>query len=555
MGFKDPQTAISARDALTRLMVSVLDQERPPYRYGTVDFINPDGRTCAVKFDPADDAITVTMGAVQPTSVGQVVRVSGRPGDLFISDVIGKAATTDAPSVNLVAPSPFTFTAEIHAVHAWWAVVPEASKYQIELADDASFTVNVRSFDTVSRQFRLGDLPAGQSIYARVRGMTGGGVGPWSVTKSVVVQDFHEQQFSDGTPPESSPQPVITGTLGWLMAEWVATPNPDLVTYEIHVSTVSGFTPSSSTKLGETTSTFYSVAALPSGGRLAYDTTYFIRLIAKDADGAAPVGAQGSGQIERVDTGDAGNIGDTGDGRAPSASPAVGKVTAGIGFLYVQWEHVTNNDALTYDVHVSTTPGFTPSPNTLVARTPSTYTFIRNQGPGEGSASLQYGVTYYIKLWARDYDGYASAPGREGFGATVRAVGEDVDDSSISADKLVEIYEREIIKSATQPGPLVELPAFTRASIAYLNKVEVASGVPRYPAGSSIFIEEGTTNLLPGSLVLGEELKTHQTVALGATTQTYTLSGQDVLPVDRLNPHGGDASRTTVGSTYHGGSA
>src|SRR5690606_34326811 len=49
--------------------------------------------------------------------------------------------------------------------------------------------------------------------------------------------------------------------------------------------------------------TFAPIETTPSGTPLSHGVTYYVRLVAKDADGKAPVGAQASGTISKV-TGD-----------------------------------------------------------------------------------------------------------------------------------------------------------------------------------------------------------------------------------------------------------
>jgi hypothetical protein len=73
-----------------------------------------------------------------------------------------------------------------------------------------------------------------------------------------------------------------------------------------------------------------------------------------------------------------------------------------------------------------------------VGQTPSTFTLIRAQGPGNNGDPLVNGTTYYVKIWARDVDGYAPAPGAQGFGAPLRAVADDINDNAISTIKMAD---------------------------------------------------------------------------------------------------------------------
>ena len=100
---------------------------------------------------------------------------------------------------------------------------------------------------------------------------------------------------SDGTPPAESPTPSVAGGPGYLYAEWAAVANADLVLYELHLSTTTGFIPDASTRAGETSGTSSVIATLGDGTPLERGETYFVRIVAKDADGAAPAGGEGSG--------------------------------------------------------------------------------------------------------------------------------------------------------------------------------------------------------------------------------------------------------------------
>ena len=115
---------------------------------------------------------------------------------------------------------------------------------------------------------------------------------------------------NDGLPVATSPTPVITPLFGALQVKWDAVTNVDSVTYEVHVSTTSGFTPdrplsgTSTTRVIQTEGTFAIVKTLPSGVSLNYDTLYYVRIVAKDFDGAAGPSTQASGTPSKVDNGD-----------------------------------------------------------------------------------------------------------------------------------------------------------------------------------------------------------------------------------------------------------
>lgn len=110
---------------------------------------------------------------------------------------------------------------------------------------------------------------------------------------------------SDGSAPSTSPTPTIVGLIQSLFVTWVGIGNADLVTYEVHLSTSSGFTPSAGTYAGETVGTRFVIGTLPgTTNKPLPGTTYFVKLIAKDEDGAAAAGAEGSGTPATVNSPD-----------------------------------------------------------------------------------------------------------------------------------------------------------------------------------------------------------------------------------------------------------
>ena len=105
--------------------------------------------------------------------------------------------------------------------------------------------------------------------------------------------------MTDGLAPATSPAPTVFGGVLSLFVTWVAVANPDPVTYEVHVSTSSGFTPGVGTFAGESRGTLFVIRHLPgTTNPPAYGTTYFVKVIAKDADGAAAASSEDSATPE-----------------------------------------------------------------------------------------------------------------------------------------------------------------------------------------------------------------------------------------------------------------
>lgn len=91
----------------------------------------------------------------------------------------------------------------------------------------------------------------------------------------------------DGYAPALSPTPRVSPTVGALLIRWQPVENHDPVVYEVHVSTNPDFEPDETTLFGESAGSSATINKLPDGTPLAYDTPYYIRIIAKDVDAPA----------------------------------------------------------------------------------------------------------------------------------------------------------------------------------------------------------------------------------------------------------------------------
>lgn len=108
---------------------------------------------------------------------------------------------------------------------------------------------------------------------------------------------------SDGSPPASSPTADAIGGLEIILVRWTPIVNADPVTYQVHISTTDGFAPDSSTLVGTTPASMFTIKALPGAApadpndpdprALLYDAVYYVKIVATDEDGAAAPGVQG----------------------------------------------------------------------------------------------------------------------------------------------------------------------------------------------------------------------------------------------------------------------
>jgi hypothetical protein len=100
----------------------------------------------------------------------------------------------------------------------------------------------------------------------------------------------------------------VQGGPGWLLAKWTAISNADPVWYDVYVSatdlgsTVGAWT--ATTKVGSIDGTFTFITKLGTGAALVYGTTYYVALIARDADGTATAAlpARGSAAMTKIPT-------------------------------------------------------------------------------------------------------------------------------------------------------------------------------------------------------------------------------------------------------------
>ena len=467
------ELAERTQSAIDSLAIQAGERTNPPYTYAEVVSFDYAAGTAVVTPNGDTNNITVRLGTILPTATGQTVRVEGQRGDRYISEVLGVATIGGAtPNAGTLTAPTLTAEAGVAAISASWTEVIGAFTYELQIATDAGFTTSLQTY--VLSQGNLAHIILGvsaQNLYfLRVRARaTGGGGGPYSATVSVTPLGG-ATSTSDGSAPTSSPAATVKGGIGYVSASWTEITNADNVTYEVHSSSVSGFTPSATTKNGETQGTSFFLSEFGDGTAFAYGQNIFVRLIAKDVDGSASAGAQGFAQMRQVDTGDAGQVSiyDWSDGNAPAASPTP-TVTSGMGYFYLDWTHVTNADPVSYELHLSTFNGFTPATNTLVNETPSAFGFIREQAAAQGGGELIHGQDYYIRITAKDSDGSASPGTQVGPVRILQVLATDVAPLSIGSAAIADaaILSAKIADLAVDSAKIADL-AVTNAKIATL---------------------------------------------------------------------------------------
>ena len=170
-----------------------------------------------------------------------------------------------------------------------------------------------------------------------------------------------------------------------------ATDNVGVARYNLHRGTTSGFTPSAANRIAQPVSSPYADGGLAPG-------TYFYKLTAEDA----------AGNVGPVSNTATATVADTTAPTAPTGLAAAG----GAGQAALSWTAATDNVGVSrYNVHRSTTSGFTPATANRIAQ--PTGTSYTDTGLATG--------TYYYKVTAEDAAGNVGAASSAGDGDRERA--------------------------------------------------------------------------------------------------------------------------------------
>jgi len=188
----------------------------------------------------------------------------------------------------------------------------------------------------------------------------------------------------DTQAPSAPSSLAATGSITGAQLSWSpSTDNVGVVRYNVHRSTTSGFTPSAANRIAQPTGTSYTDTTAAG--------TYFYKVIAEDAAGnVGPASNEAGATI-------------TGDTQAPSAPTGLSAAVAG-STVNLSWTAATDNvGVVRYNVHRSTTSGFTPSTANRIGQ--PTGTSYADSGVAAG--------TYYYKVTAEDAAGNVGNPSSE----------------------------------------------------------------------------------------------------------------------------------------------
>ncbi len=179
----------------------------------------------------------------------------------------------------------------------------------------------------------------------------------------------------DSEPPTAPTNVNATGSFGQVQLSWTAaTDNVGVTHYNIHRSTVASFLPNQENRVAQVATTSHLDAPLAPG-------VYFYKVVAEDAAGLqGPPSNAASGTVPA-------------DSQAPTAPAGLTATVQGGNNVDLAWTASTDNVGVArYNVHRSTTAGFTPGTGNRIAQpTGASYT---DSGLSPG--------TYYYAVTAQD---------------------------------------------------------------------------------------------------------------------------------------------------------
>jgi hypothetical protein len=191
----------------------------------------------------------------------------------------------------------------------------------------------------------------------------------------------------DTTPPSAPGTLTATGQIGRANLSWgAATDNVGVVRYNVHRGTTTGFTPTVANRIAQPTTTSYQDVTTPG--------TYFYKVTAEDSQAnVGPASNEASATVQA-------------DTTAPSQVTGL-TATGGSRQVALSWTAATDNVGVArYNVHRSTTSGFTPSAANRVGQPTGTSFTDTNLAAG----------TYFYKVTAEDAAGNVGAASAEASG-------------------------------------------------------------------------------------------------------------------------------------------
>lgn len=253
----------------------------------------------------------------------------------------------------------------------------------------------------------IAPVPLGKTFHVRVRGISGNGKHSDPASNDASSHILVGGGGFSETPSAPTGLDAISMGPDSIMLTWDESTHPLVVNggnYRVQCDTANTFNSNAGNPLyartvgGEST-TFTG---------LSQGTSYYFRVKAKTSTGVLSNWSSTLGPETTTSLGP----GDISDGNIPGSSPTP-KITGGPKYLYVKWEPITNNDPVTYEVHLGTSSTFTANSSTKCGEVTGS-SFVIRYLPNNSATELSYGTNYYVRVWAKDTDGYATNPAPTG---------------------------------------------------------------------------------------------------------------------------------------------
>lgn len=124
----------------------------------------------------------------------------------------------------------------------------------------------------------------------------------WNGTAWAATEGTGEEEgATDGLPPGFSPTPNVGSGIGSLFITWDAVPNADPIWYMVYIDDAPGVALTGANYAGQFWGEVAVIQRMPDDSALIPNTTYYAKVVAMDADGAAAPGGEASGQITLID--------------------------------------------------------------------------------------------------------------------------------------------------------------------------------------------------------------------------------------------------------------
>ena len=356
-----------------------------------------DGSVLAYFVNGVQVATTLASGAIvgslEPVTIGgnavwtewfqgqiDEVRIYNRPlSEAAIQADMNRPVTnpdTTAPT----APTSLTATGGLSSAQLSWPASTDAvgvTRYNVHRGTSAGFTPTAGNRIAQPTGTSYTDPVAAGTYYYRVTAEDAAGniSGPSPEASATV---------GDSSPPTAPSGLSAVGAIGRATLSWTAAgDNVGVVRYNVHRGTTAGFTPALANRIAQPTSPGYT--DFTSAG------SYFYKVTAED--GAGNVGPASNEAAATI----------TADTSPPSTPTGLTANVAG-GTVTLNWIAANDNVAVSrYNLHRSTTAGFTPTTGNRIAQPTS---------PGHTDAGLATG-TYYYKVTAEDAAGNISTPSNQ----------------------------------------------------------------------------------------------------------------------------------------------